>query len=151
MSKRYIKTGKAARLTLHKLSVKDNIMPQSPVDHDPSFDTLLYLDGNVFVIDPSGGHWVKFEVKRVGVTAERPHGLRYSLTLHAADGARLVGFDNAHSVVSGSGPGAKMPEAFDHRHRLRSIKPYEYQDAASLIADFWKEVEAVLAERGVKL
>ena len=58
------------------LSVTDNIMPQLPVDHDPSFDTLLYLDGNVFVIDPSGGHWVKFEVKRVDVTAERPHGLR---------------------------------------------------------------------------
>jgi len=105
----------------------------------------------VFVIDPSGGYWVKFEAKRVDVTAERPHGLRYSFTLHDAGGTRLVGFDNAHSVASGYGPGAKLSQAYDHRHRLRTIKPYEYQDAASLIADFWKEVEAVLAERGVKL
>jgi hypothetical protein len=103
------------------------------------------------VIDPSGGYWVKFEVKQAAATPERPHGLRYSFTLHAANGERLVGFDNAHGVMSGAGPGAKMPETFDHRHRHRSIKPYEYQDAASLIADFWNEVEAVLAERGVKL
>jgi len=126
-------------------------MPKLTIDHDRSFDTLLQLDGEVFVIDPVGGHWVKFEVKRTDVTAERPHGLRYSLTLHGADGARLVGFDNAHAVAAGSGPGARTPAAFDHRHRLRSIKPYDYQDAASLIADFWKEVEAVLSERGVKL
>ena len=93
---------------------------------------------------------MKFEVKRTEVTPERPHGLRYSLTLHAEHGERLVGFDNAHGVTSRSGPGAKTPEAFDHRHRLRTIKPYDYQDAAGLLADFWKEVEAVLAERGVK-
>jgi len=37
----------------------------------------------------------------------------------------------------------------DHRHRLRMIKAYEYHDAASLLADFWKMVDAVLRERGV--
>jgi len=126
-------------------------MPKLSTDHDRSFDNLLQLDGEVFVIDPIGGHWVKFEVKPTEVTAERPHGLRYSLTLHDASGERLVGFDNAHAVAAGSGPGARTPKAFDHRHRLRSIKPYDYQDAASLIADFWKAVEAVLSERGVKL
>ena len=122
-----------------------------PGDHDPTFDTLLYLDGNVFVIDAIGGHWVKFAVKRVIVNTARPHGVRYSLTLHASNGERLVGFDNAHSITIGKGPGAKVPIEFDHKHRLRSIMPYEYQNAESLIADFWKEVEAVLAERGVKL
>ena len=125
-------------------------MSQPDAARDPSLDTLLFLDGEVFVIDPTGGHWVKFEVKQTEVTPERPHGLRYSLTLHAEDGQRLVGFDNAHAVSSGSGPGAKTPEAFDHKHRLRTIKPYDYQDAAALLADFWKEVDAVLAERGVK-
>lgn len=112
---------------------------------------MLLLDGEIFVIDPTGDHWVKFEVKRVETTPERPHGLRYSLTLHERSGERLVGFDNAHPVASGSGPGAKRPAQFDHRHRLRTIKPYDYADAASLLADFWSEVEAVLAERGVKL
>ena len=120
-----------------------------PIDH--SLDTLLEFDGQVFVIDPKGEHWVKFEVRRVEATPDRPHGLKYSLTLHDAKGERLVGFDNAHPVGTGSGPGAKQTEAFDHKHRLRTIKPYDYADAASLLEDFWKEVDAVLAERGVKL
>jgi hypothetical protein len=118
---------------------------------DSGLDALLLLDGEVFVIDPAGGHWVKFEVKRVEPAPERPHGLRYSLTLHGADGERLVGFDNAHPVATGSGPGARKTAVFDHRHRLRTVKPYDYADAASLLDDFWKEVERVLAERGVKL
>jgi predicted transcriptional regulator len=91
--------------------------------HDSSLDALLPLDGEVFVIDPSGNHWVKFEVKRVASSPERPHGLRYSLTLHDGKGERLVGFDNAHPMTSGSGPGAKQAAAFDHKHRLRTIRP----------------------------
>ena len=37
----------------------------------------------------------------------------------------------------------------DHRHRLRTISAYEYQDAATLLAYFWETVDAVLRERGV--
>ena len=121
------------------------------VEPDSSLDALLPLDGEVIFIDPQGNHWVKFEVKRVAASAERPHGLRYSLTLHDKDGARLVGFDNAHEVSSGSGPGAKRSTAFDHKHRLRTIRPYDYNNAASLLEHFWNEVEAALTERGVKL
>jgi hypothetical protein len=29
------------------------------------------------------------------------------------------------------------------------VKAYEYQDAGSLLADFWSEVDGVLKERGV--
>jgi Family of unknown function (DUF6516) len=86
------------------------------IDRDPSLDALFSLDGEIFVIDPDGGHWVKFEVKRTEVTTERPHGLRYSMTLHAADGTRLVGYDNAHAARG-------QPTPFDHRHRLRTIRP----------------------------
>jgi hypothetical protein len=32
---------------------------------------------------------------------------------------------------------------------VRTIRPYEYQDAATLLADFWEAVDAVLRERGV--
>ena len=60
------------------------------------------------------------------------------------DGERLVGFDNAHP-----GGRRKRGEPQDHRHRLWSIRPYEYQDAATLLADFWTLVDAVLKERGV--
>lgn len=117
---------------------------------DDSLDTLLSLDGETFVIDSTGEHWVKFEVRRCDTTTDRPHGLRYSLTLHDKKGARLVGFDNAHAVAGGSGPGAKKPAPHDHTHRLRTVRPYEYADAASLLTDFWKMVDAVLDEKGVK-
>ena len=85
-------------------------------------------------------------VTRVPVSSKKSHGIDYSLTRHGPDGERLVGFDNAHSVAwQGRG------EAQDHRHRLRSIRPYEYRDAATLLADFWATVDAVLRERGVIL
>jgi hypothetical protein len=111
---------------------------------DPAFDTLLDLDGLTLVVDPEGGHWVKFVVTQIPPTAEKPHGLDYSLSLHGRDGERLVGFDNAHRV------GNQMRgDPQDHCHRIRAVKPYDYSDAATLLADFWTEVDAVLKERGV--
>jgi hypothetical protein len=29
------------------------------------------------------------------------------------------------------------------------VKPYEYSDSATLLADFWADVDALLKERGV--
>jgi hypothetical protein len=72
------------------------------VIRDPSLDTLLFLDGESFVVED--GFWVKFEVRRVAASAKRPHGLDYSLTLHNKANERLLGFDNAHPVRQGSGP-----------------------------------------------
>jgi hypothetical protein len=109
---------------------------------DPTLDVLLDLDGQVLVVDPEGGHWVRFVVTRVPVSPEKPHGLDYSLTLHGPDGERLVGFDNAHPV-------ARRRHGEPQDHRLRTIRPYEYQDAATLLAEFWETVDAVLRERGV--
>ena len=116
---------------------------------DPGMDTLLDLDGQIYVIDHAGKHWVKFIVKRVEPSSERPHGLNYSLTLHGADGERLVGFDNAHPVRVSRSPGSKRRQQHDHKHGLRTVRPYDYQDAAALIADFWTKVDAVLQEKGV--
>jgi hypothetical protein len=81
---------------------------------------------------------------RVPVSAEKPHGLDYSLTLHGPDGERLVGFDNAYPAG-----GHRRGEPQDHRHRLRTVKPYDYQDAATLLEDFRTTLDAVLRERGV--
>jgi hypothetical protein len=114
------------------------------VRHDPALDALLDLDGQVLVVDPDGGHWVRFVVTRVTASAEKPHGLDYSLTLHGPDGERLVGFDNAHRVAKQA-----VGEPQDHRHRLRTIKAYDYRDAAGLLADFWEAVDSVLRERGI--
>jgi Family of unknown function (DUF6516) len=112
--------------------------------HDTALDTLLDLNGLTLVVDPEGGHWVRFVVTHVPVTPEKPHGLDYSLTLHGPNDERLVGFDNAHPVGR-----QKHGQPQDHRHRIRTVKPYEYRDAAALLADFWTEVDAVLKERGV--
>jgi hypothetical protein len=35
------------------------------------------------------------------------------------------------------------------RHRPRTIRPYDYRDAAALLADFWTALDAVLQEKGV--
>ena len=110
---------------------------------DLSLDTLLDLNGQVLVIDEAG-YWVKFVVHEVPASANKPHGLDYSLTLHGVDGDRLVGFDNAHSVA-----GQPRGTGHDHKHRLRTVRLYEYTDAAALLAAFWSEVESVMREKGV--
>ena len=117
---------------------------------DPSLDTLLELDGQILVIDAAGDHWVQFHVKRVPPTRERPHGIDSSLTLHGPDGRRLVGFDNAHAVQPTTGPSGCSRRRSDHRHRHGAVRPCVYRDAATLVADFWREVDAVLTERGVQ-
>jgi hypothetical protein len=119
------------------------------MERDPSLDTLLDLDGQLLVVDPEARHWVRFVACRVPVSAARPHGIEYSLTLHGPEGERLVGFDNAHAVKGQAGPGGKAGPALNHRHRLKTVRPYTYRDAATLLADFWSTVDAVLREKGV--
>jgi hypothetical protein len=71
-----------------------------------ALEFLLAFDGRIHHLEE--GYWIKFEIKRVKATKERPHGLSYSFTLHDPEGARLVGFDNAHGVsVWGSGSGIR--------------------------------------------
>jgi hypothetical protein len=76
-------------------------MGLAEIDH--SVDMLLPLDGETFVIESM--FWVKFVVKQVPVSFEKPQGLDYSLTLHDGEYERLLGFDNAHPVSEGTEPG----------------------------------------------
>lgn len=108
-------------------------------------DPLLDLDGVILVVDPESGLWVRFVVTRVPETSDKPHGLDYSLTLHDRNGERLVGFDNAHPVR-----GQRRGEPQDHFHKARRVGPYGYTDAATLLNDFWREVDAVLKARGIE-
>ncbi len=96
------------------------------------------------------GHRVQFDIASVSPTPERPHGLKYSLIVHDPRGERIAGFDNAHAVPTTKGPGGKRLE-YDHKHRFKNIRPYDYRDAAALLDDFWKLAEAVLKEEGVKI
>jgi hypothetical protein len=69
------------------------------MDNEPSeygLEFLLAFDGRIHHLED--GYWIKFEIKRAEATKKRPHGLSYAFTLHAPDGTRLVGFDNAHGV-----------------------------------------------------
>src|SRR5216684_8053227 len=112
---------------------------------ESSLDALLDLDGQLLFVDPEARCWVQFVVRRVMVSEARPHRLDYSLTLHGPDGERLVGFDNAHPVKIRSGPGGKAGPTFDHKHRLKTVRPYaDANAAATLLADFWTAVETVL-------
>lgn len=114
---------------------------------DYGFDTLLDLDGEVFVVDEEGHYVARFRAKRVPVTPDKPHGLDYSLTLHDQSGRRILGFDNAHPLRASKGPAGRKRKAQDHKHKGTTARPYRYEDAATLVADFWKEVDKVLAKR----
>jgi hypothetical protein len=116
-----------------------------------TLEFLLAFDGQVHWY--AEGYFAKFEIKQVASTVQRPHGLRYSLTLHAPDGARLMGFDNAHTVPAKGSRYSKRPIEADHWHRVGDDpgRPRPFTDAAALIFDFFAEIERVLTERGVSL
>jgi hypothetical protein len=61
-------------------------------------------------------------------TAERPHGLKYSL-FYGRPGVRIVGYDNER----GKG---------DHRHYRDREESYAFTSFERLLADFWSDVRA---------
>ncbi len=90
------------------------------------------------------GWSLRFRVFEVPVTEARPHGLRYSFTLHDVDGSRLLGFDNAHGVLH--------EQSYDHRHQFRrtaELVPYDFQDADKLLCDFFDAVERACNQESV--
>src|SRR2546423_2141671 len=109
------------------LSLDDNI-DMSKETRDSGLDALLLLHGEMFFADAAGKYFVKFAVRRVEPSPERPHGLSYSLTLHDENRERLVGFDTAHPVPSQRGPAGRRKIGRDHRHRFRTTRPYQYRD-----------------------
>lgn len=109
---------------------------------DKSIENLLDLDGIRYVIDDQLGLWVKFEAKKVAANKDRPHGMRYSLTLHDRFNKRIMGFDNAHAIEYSGNKTVAPRKAHDHWHRNSTDEgqPYTYINAGKLIEDFWKEV-----------
>jgi hypothetical protein len=122
-------------------------MGNGPSEYGLEF--LLAFDGRIHHLEE--GYWIKFEIKRVEATKKRPHGLSYAFTLHAPDGTRLVGFDNAHGVPARGSRFKIRPEASDHWHRTETDqgRPYAFKDADTLLQDFFREVRRILAERGI--
>lgn len=112
-----------------------------------TLEFLLAFDGRVHWFE--SGHF-KFEIRRVDPIPERPHGLRYSFTLHDPQGNRLIGFDNAHGVAELGSRFKAKPTAVDHWHRTQDDegRPYAFKDADTLLADFFREVRRALEEQG---
>lgn len=110
---------------------------------------LLAFDGRIHHLE--GGYWLKFEIRRTSPTPQRPHGLRYAFTLHDPEGARLIGFDNAHAVAPLGSRLRPRAAAHDHWHRTGKDagRPYHFTTAEQLLADFFTEVRRVLAGRGI--
>jgi hypothetical protein len=106
---------------------------------DYELEALLSLDGHEFNF--AEGHVVKYEARRVRSTIGRPHGIKYTLTLHDPQKKRIYGIDNAHK--------AGRQNEFDHRHVYgsRKVVTYKYRGPVALLDDFLGEVERILKER----
>jgi hypothetical protein len=113
---------------------------------DETLSNLLQLDGDRFVIDERSGLWVKFEAKEVSKSTDRPHGVKYSLTLHDRSNRRIMGFDNAHAIELGAKKKAAPKKTYYHWHRDEndSGRPYEYTNAGQLLEDFWEQVDIIV-------
>lgn len=109
-------------------------------------ETLLDLNGQILVQED--GSWVKIEARLVSANDHRPHGVKYSLTLHARDGQRLMGYDNAHAVNRKGKRHVSERVPYDHKHPFESRQPvlYEFSSPEELLNDFFAEVDQVLKE-----
>jgi hypothetical protein len=118
-------------------------------DADHTLEFLLAFDGRVHHLER--GYWIKFEIRKTVRSPRRPHALSYSFTLHGPDGARLIGFDNAHRVLSPRSRSRTRAVATDHWHRTGDDpgRPYAFKDADTLLRDFFGEVRRVLGEHGI--
>jgi hypothetical protein len=117
---------------------------------DDGVETLLNLDG--WTTEVGGGFWLSVKAFRVPPDALRPQGLNYSLTMHRPGGRRILGYDNAHHPRIGSGPAARSQRetrGCDHRHFRERVTWYDFESAAKLMEDFWKDAQAILEEEGV--
>lgn len=91
------------------------------------------------------GWSIQFRIAEVATSEARPHGIKYSFTLHDVDGTRLLGYDNAHGIP--------RKEVYDHRHRFRRTRElvsYEFRGADELICDFFNAVEQACRQEGVE-
>lgn len=108
-------------------------------------DILLCMHGEKVYRDD--GYWWKIEAWGVLPTKERPHGVRYNLTLHNKYNTRIFGYDNAHAVKS---PKKKKFSGkrfdYDHVHKSAVDKgtPYEFSNCCSLLADFFDGVDKTI-------
>ncbi|MGB7738852.1 MAG: DUF6516 family protein [Steroidobacteraceae bacterium] len=109
---------------------------------DEAMQRLLAYDRRRYWL--VNGWSIRFRIGQVVQTVHRPHGIKYSFTLHDADGTRLLGFDNAHGV--------SRALSYDHRHRFEATSDllrYDFRGTDQLLCDFFAAVEQACNEAGV--
>lgn len=108
-------------------------------------ESLLDLNGIEFKRDKE--YWIKIKAAKVKPTPNRPHGIKYSLTLHDRNNTRVLGFDNAHKF---SPPKKNKYSgrivAFDHKHRYTKVFPYEFESPGQLLEDFFREADKIMSD-----
>lgn len=118
---------------------------------DTGIENLLMLDGEIIEADSELEYFARFSVIRADITEGRPHGVKYSLTLHDKDNQRLMGFDNAHAIEDkrkGKFSHHRKMTRWDHKHKFKEVNvitPYEYETAEKLLCDFWTAVDEAIA------
>ena len=112
---------------------------------DAGLEFLLEMDGEIFPMD--NGYWTKIEARIVAPSDNVPHGIRYSLTLHDRNNARVLGYDNAHGIRPKKKKFGARKTEWDHRHERKRVVPYEFENAAQLLEDFWNDVNRILSAR----
>ena len=112
--------------------------------NDPDLEVLLQLNDEIFPMD--NGFWTKIEAIKVAANEHIPHGIKYSLTLHNPNNVRILGYDNAHGIKPKKKKYGAKRVVWDHRHEKKIVEPYEFENAAQLMTDFWDDVERILSE-----
>lgn len=112
---------------------------------DASLEVLLELDGTEYTEE--NGFWYRIQAWPVEPTPERPHGIRYNLTLHDNRNRRRLGFDYAHAINARKGGkySGRIVE-YDHIHESPNDagRPYEFVNAEQLLSDFFARVNEIL-------
>jgi len=118
-------------------------VPEYALEHLRAYDGRLHYFAS--------GHTLKFEVRSVEKSEQVPHGIAYSLTLHAPEGKRLLGFDNAHAAPHRGGRHVRPRPQSDHWHRTAGDegRPYAFVSVERLLEDFFREAERALKAQGV--
>ena len=80
-------------------------------------------------ITDEDGNTIEIKIWSVLKTADKPHGLKYSL-VYIVNNKRVVGYDNAE----GKG---------DHRHYKEREEPYLFVSLEKLAEDFYRDVEHI--------
>lgn len=110
-------------------------------------EQLLAMHGSQ--VHRDDGYWWKIEAWCVPPTRERPHGIRYNLTLHDKHNRRIFGMDNAHAVKPAkTGLNSGKVHEFDHVHQTMSDTgtPYEFKDCFALLSDFFSGVDKSISD-----